>query len=385
MVLFHKVAFAYDAEGCDTTIWFVNIYPGSEIYELEGHSALRVRTCREDIAINYGLFDFNAPNFVYRFVKGETDYMVGAIPWAYFENSYHRAGRRIVAHKLNLSSVQKANLMDLLTENLREENRIYRYNYVLDNCATRPLKIVERAIEDSILVRKPQTMNSLRTFRDVMRMYHHNYPWYQFGIDLALGSGIDRPISDRELTFAPVVLDRLIMDAKIKGEDEPLVSETVVINDKGENAAIAAVTPWYISPLFVMWVIFLGVSVWICREIFIRKRFPCLLATVVFFLFGTVGLLITYLVFVSVHEATSPNINLMWLNPLCFLPTITLWIKKCRLFNMLYFLINFVVLLVLLIIWGCSVQSPNAAFIPIVLTDMMLSLGYIYYYRESES
>lgn len=36
-----------------------------------------------DLAVNYGIFDFDSPNFIYRFVKGETDYMVAAIPSAY--------------------------------------------------------------------------------------------------------------------------------------------------------------------------------------------------------------------------------------------------------------------------------------------------------------
>ena len=29
-----------------------------------------------DSVWNFGIFDFREPNFVYRFVKGETDYMV---------------------------------------------------------------------------------------------------------------------------------------------------------------------------------------------------------------------------------------------------------------------------------------------------------------------
>ena len=59
----------------DTVVSLVTFHPGSDIYELEGHTALRVTTPEGiDIAANWGLFDFNTPNFVYRFVKGETDY-----------------------------------------------------------------------------------------------------------------------------------------------------------------------------------------------------------------------------------------------------------------------------------------------------------------------
>lgn len=110
--------------------------PGKNIYELEGHTALRVRYKGSDIAVNYGLFDFAAPNFVYRFVKGETDYMVGAAPYEYFLTQYRRDGRDVWEQPLNLSAESAFRLVSLLDENLQPENRVYRYNYVKDNCAT---------------------------------------------------------------------------------------------------------------------------------------------------------------------------------------------------------------------------------------------------------
>ena len=53
--------------------------PGTEIYALFGHTALRYEdTARgEDWVFNYGMFSFNTPRFIYRFVKGETDYELG--------------------------------------------------------------------------------------------------------------------------------------------------------------------------------------------------------------------------------------------------------------------------------------------------------------------
>ena len=60
--------------------------PGKAIYELYGHTAIRVRDVlhgERDAVFNYGVFDFNAPGFVPRFVRGETDYEVWAIPYRY--------------------------------------------------------------------------------------------------------------------------------------------------------------------------------------------------------------------------------------------------------------------------------------------------------------
>ena len=68
----------------DTLISLITCHAGPEIYELEGHSGVRIATPAYDYVLNYGLFDFNAPGFVYRFVKGETDYMLSSCPFAFF-------------------------------------------------------------------------------------------------------------------------------------------------------------------------------------------------------------------------------------------------------------------------------------------------------------
>lgn len=75
----------------DTVVSFVNFYSGPDIYELEGHSALRIDMPAGDFAISYGTYNFDQPNFVYRFVKGETDYWVTAVPWQYMDNAYRNA------------------------------------------------------------------------------------------------------------------------------------------------------------------------------------------------------------------------------------------------------------------------------------------------------
>ena len=51
--------------------------PGGQAYELFGHTGIRVRDRHNDIVFHYGVFDFNAPHFFYRFTKGETDYSIG--------------------------------------------------------------------------------------------------------------------------------------------------------------------------------------------------------------------------------------------------------------------------------------------------------------------
>ena len=68
--------------------------PGDEIYALYGHTALRCRDISTgvDEVFNYGLFDFDTPNFAWRFVLGETDYMVGCTDFSNFLPEYAYRG-----------------------------------------------------------------------------------------------------------------------------------------------------------------------------------------------------------------------------------------------------------------------------------------------------
>lgn len=363
----------------DTTICFINIYPGADIYELEGHSAIAVFIDgQEPVAYNFGVFDFNAPNFVYRFVKGKTDYKAVETPWKYFIWPYFNQHRRVVAHELNFDSDQKARLIELLKENVKPENATYRYNYVKDNCATRPLKAVEKAAGDSIQLSpgEIEANSSIPiTFRNVMRHYHSNYPWYQFGIDLALGSGIDYPLTRRELAFAPAELDGMLHGATVGGR--PLVKSSRAIVDFPADGAIEGPTPWYLSPIFVCWLFFFITFAITIRDW--RRGKPTRWFDAAFFsLIGLTGCLLTFLIFVSVHEATSPNWLYAWLNPAALLVPCLIWLKRTKIVIVCYQIVNFAVLFTLLAIWYFLPQSANAAFLPLILAEMMRSANYLH-------
>lgn len=366
------------AAEADTTVYFLNIYPGAEIYELEGHSAIVVDIKgRQPLSYNFGVFDFNTPNFVYRFVKGETDYMAVEWPLEPFLAPYAMQGRRVVAHRLDFDSRQKARIIALLKENVRPENAVYRYNYVKDNCATRPLRVVELAAGDSIMLAPaPFEANSFPrpTFRNIMRSYHRNYPWYQFGIDLALGSGIDYTLTRREMAFAPAELDGMLDGATVG--DRRLVGDTQVWVDFPAGYPLAAPTPWYATPLFLGWCVFafaLGLTVRDLR----RHRTTRWFDAAYFAVMGVTGLVLTFLIFVSVHEATSPNWLYVWLNPLCLLVPALIYIKKAKKVLIWYQIANFVVLFALLIGWYFLPQSANTAFLPLGLADMTRAASYV--------
>lgn len=363
----------------DTVVSLVTCYRGGDIYELEGHTALHIDMGPgRDVAVNWGVFDFDAPNFVYRFVKGETDYMAAAAPWAWFVESYRRQGRRVEEQRLLLTPEQTRRLVDMVAENLLPENRVYRYNYVKDNCSIRPLDIIRRAVApDSIRLGYTEwdVTPMPYTFRDVMRRYHEGYPWYQFGIDLALGSGIDYQLEPAELAFVPLLLEKQIDGATVSGRH--IAERPTVAVDIPADAAVAAPTPLLLRPVTVCWLVFALLLAFTVRDI--RRRCVTRWVDAVYFgILGLLGLLLTFLIFVSVHEATSPNYLYLWLNPFCLIPVIFIWLKKCKKVVMSYQIINFALLFAGLLCWWWIPQSANAAFLPLVLGDMMRAASYVY-------
>lgn len=369
------------AGGAVTRVSLLVASPGAEIYELEGHAGLRIiDSDGSDYTVNWGLFDFNSPGFVYRFVKGETDYSAGVCRTDYFIGGYAFHGRGVKEIPLNLTPQQVEAVKALVWENLKPENRVYRYNYVKDNCSTRPLRIVERAIGDSILLSVPAEFADRQvSFRDVMRRYHREYPWYQFGIDLALGSGIDHPLTYREFAFAPVLLPEMLAGAVTAGGAVVAAGDAVDVAVAADSVSPGP-TPWYMTPLaagVLLLVIAAIVTVRDIRGRRVSRWFDCVL----FSLYGLMGCVLTFLVFVSVHEATSPNWLLAWLNPFCFIGAWLVWLKSCRKMVLCYHFVNFAVLIMLAMFWPWLGQVGNIAFIPLIAADAMRSASYVYINR----
>lgn len=351
------------------------------MYQLEGHAALRIVTDDgRDMVVNWGVFDFNTPNFAYRFVKGETDYSIGISSMQMFLHEYEGTGRYITEQPLNLTDAETDELLRLIEINLQPQNRIYRYKYFSDNCATRPLAMIEKALAvDGATLQFAETEDKT-SIRTDLRAYHTNFPSYQLFIDFALGSEIDKEATSRQRAFAPVYLMDLADETVIKSADgsiRPLTSARILLKDDtmGNN------TERGISPLLFVLLLLaatIAVTVYDLR----KKKVSRWYDTVFYTVFGLLGCLSAFLVFVSVHEATSPNINLMWANPLCLIIPLFIWFKKCKYIVFYYQIINFALLLIWMVGQPLFHQSLNIVFIPLVISDMLRSASYIYLNRR---
>ncbi len=360
-------------EADSVTVSLITCGPGKEIFELCGHEAVRVRYASgADTIWNYGLFSFDQPNFVYRFVKGETDYRAGAYPSRYFFPEYFAGGRSVIEQELNLTPERREELLRLLRRDLLPENREYRYNYVRDNCATRIVDRLEEAGGGKLLL--PDTL-AFGTWRNEMRAFHGAYPWYQFGIDLALGGNLDRPLRPREELFVPMVMAERLASARWS-DGTPVVRSTVVLNEGRADASLPP-TPWYLSPLFCCW-LFFAITTLLCVLMIRRKKIYGWLYFIWFLVCGLAGCVIAFLVFISSHEATSPNLLLFWLNPLQLVMAVCSPLRgRANIPARAMAWLNCIVLTILLIVWPWQPQSANPAFFPLIGATLLLSVIYL--------
>ncbi len=341
----------------------VTFYPGSEIFELYGHTELRVTQGAGDYYFNYGVFNFDAPGFTARFVAGATDYLCAALPAQYA--TVGMEGRKMVEQDLNLTQEQAAALRDALILNIQPANSTYRYRYFSDNCSTRPRDMIERAV-GAIDYPVTQADTTAVTLHQIISHYNRNYAWEQLGIDLALGTAIDRPITGRDAMFVPMLLMQAMSGATIQRGDSlvPLVARTRIVVDGSYDGTVLPPTPWLLSPFAVfsaLFVLLLVVAWWSHK----RHRQCNLLDAGILLTAGIVGCLLAFLVLVSTHEATSPNWNLLWLHP-GYLVGAAAVLSTARWARVTHRVLLGLLLLAA-VCWPFTGQHFNIAFVPIML------------------
>lgn len=358
----------------------VTVYPGSKIFEVYGHTELRVTDSGSDLYYNYGLFDFGQ-GFVWRFVRGETDYLCGAIPSDIALFGYGQ--RKVVEQELNLDQEQAATVRALLRENALPENATYRYKFFSDNCATRPRDLIEQAAGNALRYASPSTGHV--TYRDMMSQYNGNYSWERLGIDLTLGASVDTAITSRQADFLPMQLMERFAYATIahNGVAMPLVRDTKIVIDGSEQGTILPPTPWYASPLALS-LLLLALTALATWTDWRRKRVSRWVDSIVFIAYGAAGCLIFFLIFISTHEGTSPNYNGFWLHPLYLVPAVLVWVKKGQRLLLCYHAINALELGVFIVLAPFLPQHFNVAFYPLMLAVMLRMLNYILISRHSQ-
>jgi len=351
------------------------------VYTVYGHTSIRVsdRELGLDRVFNYGIFDFSKPNFIYRFAKGETDYRLASGDFGNFLAAYAWRGSEVCEQVLNLLPKEKEALWQALVHNELPENRVYRYNFFFDNCATRPEAMISKNIRG--MIRYVKTLDN-KTFRDAINYCTRNHPWQTFGCDLVLGKPTDRVMTMHEAFFLPEYLRKALDRAIIIDENgmrRMLVSQTNILADASIERTPAPsplTTPLAASIAFFIIIALLTFTEWRLKMYF--RALDCVL----FFIAGMAGCLLYFLCFASVHPSIFPNISILWLHPFHLVGVVLISVKKFNKMAFWYHFINFAAIFGMSAVWIFYMQHFNVAFAPLIGALALRSGAGIYNMRR---
>ena len=356
-----------------TEISLLTCAPASEVYSLYGHTAIRINdpVNRIDMVFNYGMFDFSAPNFIYRFARGETDYCLGIEMYADFLAAYRRRKSGVTEQVLNLTGNEKQSLANALVLNARPENSKYRYNFFYDNCSTRPRILIEKNVEG--LVEYPEILPKT-TFRTIVHHCNRNHRWLTFGIDLGLGSPLDDTIKQEVQMFLPANLMTVFAQAQVKqpdGQSRNLIAETRQLAPYHPvDEKTVDTNPVTVFRLLLA----LALAVFFIE--FKLKKYFVWFDVCLFICYGLTGCMLVFLSFFSVHPTVFPNPSLIWAHPLHLILAAALLIKPMQNFVKYYMNINKILLVILVIYWTVFSPDYNQAFFALALTLCLRSFFY---------
>jgi hypothetical protein len=359
--------FAFSQDSCSLRISLLTCAPGEELYSTFGHTAIRVQdnATGSDEVYNYGTFEFDE-DFYSKFVKGKLLYALAVQRFDEFLYQYQMESRSVIEQEISLTCAQKEKLLISLRTNALPQNRLYRYDFLFDNCTTRAGFMVDTAaganvVFQNILAPKPLT------FRDHIDVYLNkaNQDWSQLGIDLLLGAKMDREANNREAMFLPDNL--MIAFDSASADEKPLV---------GKKQTILAMPSVASESLLITPIIAFSMLLLLYGTLsFVKKKgAQALLSVLDFILFltlGLVGVLLLFMWFGTDHALCANNYNLLWALPTNL--AAAFFVHKNARWTQQYFSLVFLITVLLLAAWFFLPQRMNNAFLPLVLTIALRS------------
>ena len=281
-------------------LYLLTCTPGTEVWSKYGHTGIRV--CDEankmDIVFNYGIFSLMEDGFYLKFIKGETYYQLGIESYSHFVRFYNKIGRKTYLQELNLTPMQKQQVFDALMVNYQPENRFYLYNFVFDNCATRPYYLLKNALQDTIISSYQGYAN--QPFRSTITHYTGPYSWVDFGINLVFGSKADQPMTNEQRLFLPEELMFYLSEAHLS-DGTPLVIHENIAPFEIDNV------PWYADCRFgiALFALLMVLISWWDRK---RNKLSWWLDAILCLVYLVLLAIVIFLTFFSVH----PLVGFSW-------------------------------------------------------------------------
>lgn len=348
-------------DSCELRISLLTCSPGEELYSTFGHTALRVQNMQtgSDHVYNYGSFEFG-PDFYTQFIRGKLLYFLSVEDFRDFMYQYQMEGRGVQEQSILLDCHEKQKLVSALQNNAREENRYYRYDFLFDNCTTRAGDMVATQSDTPVVfhnILPPETPS----FRNLLHTYldKGKQPWSKLGIDILLGSRLDRKVTNKESMFLPDYLLKGFDSARINGK--PLVTAPVTIL---ESAITIKKNSWFTPAIVFSFVLLLVVALSFIRKPGIERGLM-VFDFILFLLLGMAGLLLLFMWFGTDHTVCRDNLNLLWALPTHIIAAV--FVRSQRNWVKGYFRIVMWLSIMLALTWFILPQQMNNALLPIVL------------------
>ena len=352
--------------------------PGTEIYSLFGHSALRIKNSKNnlDFVVNWGLFEFseNQFQFGYDFAKGRLNYYMGLQSMSNFIMEYASSKRGVREQVLNLNNDEKLKLLSLIEENYRPENRSYPYEFFYDNCSSRIRDLLIEVYGDKLEFHISKKANKF-TFREIIHEYLKYHPWLELGIDLVLGKKIDVLVNNHQLMFLPDNIESSLDSSFIHQKNSKInmvySKQTIIKSNESEKS--------FNSIVFIGWILFLTTLILIY---FKQSKIFDIWSTANLFILGILGFILVFMWFGTNHQATKMNFNLLWASPLHFILIFYLIKKNWKKFSYWFLSFSLIIIFITILFWFTLTQEFNPFVKPIIL---QLALIYYYYFKKCKN
>lgn len=278
----------------DAHVSVITCGTGNESYSLFGHTAIRVEDPANafDFVYNYGAFDFNTPNFVMKFVKGDLQYFAVAHSYTDFINEYQYEKRSVYEQELNIPLALKQKLFDNLTVSLSTGESHYTYKFIDKNCTSMVVDIINETLNTKAIVKKEDTNTS---YRAILYPYFDGHFYEKLGTSVIFGRKVDKMGTE---LFLPLELQKSLKKATFQNHLLAPINKTV-LEFKNE-------TPfsWWNNPytyiLFLMFIVFIN-----------KKSVSLFYLSII----AVIGFFFAFVGFYSQHLELGYNYNILLFNP----------------------------------------------------------------------
>ena len=337
-------------------ISILSIGEGPSLVDAFGHTAIRIKDAelKNDVVFNFGVYDFNSPNFYSNFVKGRPEYKLGIQNYNNLIQNYIRQKRYIVEHQLNLDQNSIKIIIDLLVEKLNDP--YYIYDYFRDNCTTRAADIVIDKTNNKFKDDKLES-ETVFSFRNLIHEKINENSWAALGIDLCLGAIIDKKINTRETFFLP---ENLMNYLDLFEAD--IIKRNIIYSPESKISYQENLP----SPLLVNLILSL-IIVTVTIFNFKSNKWNKSLDILIFLISGSIGILIIFLWFFSNHFAGAQNFNLLWAFPFNFTLIFAIYKTKIPNWSIGYIKLLIILIILLFLHWITGVQKYNLTLLPIFI------------------